>query len=315
MVVATTIAIQGTLGEVTIPARTVDVLEWLRKKFKQPDLQYQGKVVNEETAYAVFATPSEDEDENTNQHMLPNPFHDDTFQGMIAVLKSTSINGDEYEKPANVYLDFRPSEYEEFYASATFGDGDDEETPDDDDEKDEIEAEDDEADDEQDDPKEEITTHMIHCANVFIDHPLRNVVREKFESEAIENAILTRCVHEAQKWYVDIDWDTNSFREMYRSRAMGLYRSRKLAESMSPEEFVNTTEVDRHPERWTDHLKMVAERDKALYSRKTTANIQMYCSGCKRKTNCDYYQQQTRSADEPMTTFVTCLECDKRWKF
>jgi transcription elongation factor S-II len=24
---------------------------------------------------------------------------------------------------------------------------------------------------------------------------------------------------------------------------------------------------------------------------------------------------QTRSADEPMTTFVTCLECDKRWKF
>jgi transcription elongation factor S-II len=60
---------------------------------------------------------------------------------------------------------------------------------------------------------------------------------------------------------------------------------------------------------------MRAERDKALYSRKTTANIQMYCSGCKRKTNCDYYQQQTRSADEPMTTFVTCLECDKRWKF
>jgi transcription elongation factor S-II len=24
---------------------------------------------------------------------------------------------------------------------------------------------------------------------------------------------------------------------------------------------------------------------------------------------------QTRSADEPMTTFVTCLVCDKHWKF
>jgi transcription elongation factor S-II len=24
---------------------------------------------------------------------------------------------------------------------------------------------------------------------------------------------------------------------------------------------------------------------------------------------------QTRSADEPMTTFVTCIECDKKWKF
>jgi transcription elongation factor S-II len=78
---------------------------------------------------------------------------------------------------------------------------------------------------------------------------------------------------------------------------------------------VNTSEVDRHPDRWMDKLRQTAERDKALYSRKTTASMQMYCSACKKKTNCDYYQMQTRSADEPMTTFVTCLECDKRWKF
>ena len=38
------------------------------------------------------------------------------------------------------------------------------------------------------------------------------------------------------------------------------------------------------------------------------------CGKCKqRKTT--YYQMQTRSADEPMTTFVTCLNCDNRWKF
>jgi transcription elongation factor S-II len=102
---------------------------------------------------------------------------------------------------------------------------------------------------------------------------------------------------------------------MYRCRAMNLYQTRKLAETMTPEEFVNTSEVDRHPERWMERMRQVAERDKALYSRKTTASAQMYCSGCKRKSNCDFYQMQTRSADEPMTTFVTCLECDKRWKF
>ncbi|KAK1442931.1 transcription factor S-II zinc finger domain-containing protein [Babesia gibsoni] len=28
-----------------------------------------------------------------------------------------------------------------------------------------------------------------------------------------------------------------------------------------------------------------------------------------------YYQMQTRSSDEPMTTFVTCLQCNNRWKF
>ena len=38
------------------------------------------------------------------------------------------------------------------------------------------------------------------------------------------------------------------------------------------------------------------------------------CSKCKSK-KVHYYQLQTRSADEPMTTFCTCLECEKRWKF
>ena len=29
----------------------------------------------------------------------------------------------------------------------------------------------------------------------------------------------------------------------------------------------------------------------------------------------DWYQQQTRSCDEPMTTFLRCLDCGKKWKF
>lgn len=37
------------------------------------------------------------------------------------------------------------------------------------------------------------------------------------------------------------------------------------------------------------------------------------CNRCKSKKT-TYYQLQTRSADEPMTTFVTCLNCDKNWK-
>uniref|UniRef100_A0A7N0TCD7 Transcription elongation factor n=1 Tax=Kalanchoe fedtschenkoi TaxID=63787 RepID=A0A7N0TCD7_KALFE len=41
---------------------------------------------------------------------------------------------------------------------------------------------------------------------------------------------------------------------------------------------------------------------------------QFKCGKCgQRKTT--YFQLQTRSADEPMTTFVTCVNCDNRWKF
>jgi len=38
------------------------------------------------------------------------------------------------------------------------------------------------------------------------------------------------------------------------------------------------------------------------------------CGKCK-GTKTTYFQMQTRSSDEPMTTFVTCLTCNNRWKF
>jgi DNA-directed RNA polymerase subunit M/transcription elongation factor TFIIS len=37
------------------------------------------------------------------------------------------------------------------------------------------------------------------------------------------------------------------------------------------------------------------------------------CGKCK-SLRTTYYQLQTRSADEPMTTFVTCMGCGNRWK-
>jgi len=38
------------------------------------------------------------------------------------------------------------------------------------------------------------------------------------------------------------------------------------------------------------------------------------CGRCKQR-KCTYFQMQTRSADEPMTTYVTCTVCNNRWKF
>lgn len=38
------------------------------------------------------------------------------------------------------------------------------------------------------------------------------------------------------------------------------------------------------------------------------------CKKCKNR-KCTLYQQQTRSADEPMTTFITCTICKNKWKF
>lgn len=317
MVIATVISTQGTLSDLSIPNKTPDVLVWLRKKYKTDGLQFQGKLSNESVYYSVFACPATEDDETTNQHMLPPPFHDDSFQGVIVILKTTSANLDEYDKPASAHQDLSTAEYDEFYGTCTFDEDGEEEGEKD--AEDEVDADvpilDEEEEVDNDISHEPHAVHNLHRANVFIEHPLRTLVSERFGSQEIEIAILNKCISDAQKWIIDIDWDTPAFLEMYRNRAISLYGARRLLATMTPDEFANTSEVDRNPQRWMDKLRHVAERDKALYSRKTTASMHMYCSACKKKTSCDYYQMQTRSADEPMTTFVTCLECDKRWKF
>jgi DNA-directed RNA polymerase subunit M/transcription elongation factor TFIIS len=317
MVVATLIAISGTLSETTIPAKTSDVLEWLRKKLKQPTLQFQGKCVHEEHSFAFFAVPSETEDEQTNQHMLPPPFHDDSFQGAIAVLKSANPNPDDYDRQAAKYVDLKSAEYDEFYQTCTFNEDEEGE------EEGEYEEDDGNGDPVQDEPEEteegesrpHVTVHMLHASNVFVDHPMRDRVREKFESEDIETAILNRCIHDAQKWFVDIDWANSVFVDMYRSRAVSLYPYREMAKTMDVTKFVDSTMVDLNPKRWKEMIQTLIDKKKAMYSKASTASIFLYCSSCKKKTRCDFYQLQTRSADEPMTTFVTCLECDRKWKF
>lgn len=44
------------------------------------------------------------------------------------------------------------------------------------------------------------------------------------------------------------------------------------------------------------------------------AETDMFICGKCKKRKCTYFQMQTRSADEPMTTFVTCISCNNRWK-
>ena len=55
--------------------------------------------------------------------------------------------------------------------------------------------------------------------------------------------------------------------------------------------------------------------NEAVRGQKKEASTDAFkCGKCKQR-KCTYYQLQTRSADEPMTTFVTCVNCDNRWKF
>ncbi|XP_062322552.1 transcription elongation factor A protein 3 isoform X3 [Osmerus eperlanus] len=61
-------------------------------------------------------------------------------------------------------------------------------------------------------------------------------------------------------------------------------------------------------------LTQEAIREHQMAKTGGTSTDLLQCGKC-RKKNCTYNQVQTRSADEPMTTFVLCNECGNRWKF
>lgn len=69
-----------------------------------------------------------------------------------------------------------------------------------------------------------------------------------------------------------------------------------------------------YPCKWEKLLEEKKLRLENKYFPKIEASTDIFtCRKC-RSNKCTYYQLQTRSADEPMTTFVTCIECGNRWK-
>ena len=72
---------------------------------------------------------------------------------------------------------------------------------------------------------------------------------------------------------------------------------------------------EMRPDLWDELIKVKKIKDENKFTPKIEASTDDFiCFKCKSK-KCTFYQLQTRSADEPMTTFVTCLDCGNRWKF
>lgn len=83
-----------------------------------------------------------------------------------------------------------------------------------------------------------------------------------------------------------------------------LHFARMSAEEMASDELKELRQV----------ITKEAIREHQMAKTSGTMSSLFQCGKCKKK-NCTYNQVQTRSADEPMTTFVLCNECGNRWKF
>jgi transcription elongation factor S-II len=139
----------------------------------------------------------------------------------------------------------------------------------------------------------------------------------------LEKGIYNYCIKEAGEKNIVKKWDNVYFTQLYIDRLRTIFsniqnslelRNHILSKKVKAHEVAFMSHQEMLPEKWKKLIEDKTIRDKTKYETKLEASTDNFtCRKCKSK-ECSYYQLQTRSADEPMTTFVTCIPCGSRWK-
>ena len=161
-----------------------------------------------------------------------------------------------------------------------------------------------------------------------IKKKLNVIIKDIKKSNQIEKSIFNFAIQESTKRGVIKKWDNKTFSSIYIDRLKSIYfnintksyvKNKTFLKKIKEEdlkiiEISKLTHRDMDPKLWKDLIYNKIKRDASYLKGDISASTDEFkCFKCF-KRNCTYYQLQTRSADEPMTTFVTCLDCGTRWR-
>jgi len=144
------------------------------------------------------------------------------------------------------------------------------------------------------------------------------------DSGAPSDLITDRAIAVEKAVFAHLGGTTPEYRGKIRSLFVNLkdkanpsLRESIVSGELSPEKFSRMTSEEMMTEDRRAADQKIKEENlfKSLGAGEQEAETEGFqCGRCKQR-KCRYRQAQTRSADEPMTTFVTCVNCGNRWKF
>ena len=161
----------------------------------------------------------------------------------------------------------------------------------------------------------------------YVKSQFATLLKQKSAGEPVpfnmEKSIFNWSIRETKFRGSVPSWENPIFKNMYKNKFLSIkynMENSNLCERILSGEVktrfiadMNSTSMDPNG-RHAQAIKARREYSDKILSRNDENFVGLFtCNKCKSKKT-TYYQMQTRSADEPMTTFVTCLNCSKRWK-
>jgi transcription elongation factor S-II len=173
-----------------------------------------------------------------------------------------------------------------------------------------------------------MTDYMIENPDIFrsnICDKINEFVKNEKKSINIEKSIFNYTIKESKTRRVVQKWDNKYFVMIYMDKFRSIwfnFKNQKNGEFLEniqngiiqTKDVAFMTHYEIYPDKWKELIDAKILRDKNKFEvDKRGATSEFKCRKCN-KRECSYYQLQTRSADEPMTTYVTCLNCGNNWK-
>jgi DNA-directed RNA polymerase subunit M/transcription elongation factor TFIIS len=146
--------------------------------------------------------------------------------------------------------------------------------------------------------------------------------------QELELEIYKAALEEAKMKHIFAHWDNKLFEEIYIQRQRRLFSNlhpsspvknlhlleRVKHQELTMAELARLSDIELFPTNWIKLQEQQQVREhKWLEGNTSMKSDKFVCSRC-HKRECSYYELQTRSADEPMTVFITCLNCNKKWR-
>jgi len=121
-------------------------------------------------------------------------------------------------------------------------------------------------------------------------------------------------------------WENKFFKFAYLRKTRSILFNLTHVDNIQFKEKILSNEIstrviaDLKPhEIYPDLYKKIFQKEKRIEEKNKEEKLKyqnlngVECLKCKSK-NTTHYELQTRSADEPMTVFYTCCDCENRWK-